>query len=139
MTTTPSSIGEELSLKNFHPESTPTTPPTTPPIMLPRPPLEEVVWFPWADELLKPKDSSTRRGQAESTMPVFPSKRRWVPLTVKRLITGIIENVCNRTTPFESPVMALDCRIKQACTTGAVCSPYMTFAAAAFCTSQIVI
>lgn len=77
MTTTPSSIGEEPSLKNFHPESTPTTPPTTPPIMLLRPPPDEVVRFPWVEELLEPNDSSTRRGQAESTIPVFPSKRRW--------------------------------------------------------------
>jgi hypothetical protein len=73
MTVTPSSIGEEPSLKNFHPES----PPTTPPIMLPRPPPEEVARLPWVDELLEPKVSSARRGQAESTIPVFPSKRRW--------------------------------------------------------------
>jgi hypothetical protein len=88
MTTTPSSTGEELSLKNFHPESTP----TTPPIMLPRPPLEEVVWFAWADELLKPIDSSTRRGQAESTTPVFPSKRRWeIVVRFHQTDTKIIE------------------------------------------------
>jgi len=90
MTTTPSSTVEELSLKNFHPESTPTTPPTTPPIMLPRPlPLEEVVWFAWEDELLKPKDSSTRRGQAERTIPVFPSKSRW------QIVASFCQTTCS--------------------------------------------
>lgn len=69
--TTPSSAIEEPSLNSFHPVS----PPTTPPIMLPML-LDESEAFPCDDGKAPPTDSSKRRGDADSTVPVLCPSRR---------------------------------------------------------------
>jgi len=57
-------------------------------------------------------------------------------LTENRLSSGTTEIVCKKTSPLESPVIALNCPRNKVWTTGALCSPVITFAAVALCTSQ---